>query len=72
VSVAEVVPNSPAAKAEIAIDDVITEVETKPTPDSSSCAAAIIAAMDAKGGKGVILNIDRKGKRTFVVLHPDK
>jgi serine protease Do len=72
VSVTEVVPNSPAAKAEIAIDDVITAVETKPMQSSSTCAAAIIAAMDMKGSKGVILNIDRKGKRTFVVLHPEK
>ena len=72
VLVIEVVPNSPAAKAEITTDDLITEVETKPMPNSSLCAAAIIAAMDVKGSKGVILNIDRKGKRTFVVLHPDK
>ena len=72
VSVTEVVPNSPAARAEIATDDVITEVETKPTLNSSACAAAIIAAMDVKGSKGVILNIDRKGKRAFVVLHPEK
>jgi len=72
VAVTEVITGSPAAKAEIATDDLITEVETKPTPNSSTCAAAIIAAMDVKGSKGVILNIDRKGKRTFVVLHPEK
>jgi serine protease Do len=72
VLVTEVIPNSPAAKAEIATDDVITDVETKPMANSSNCAASIIAAMDLKGSKGVILNIDRKGKRTFVVLHSEK
>jgi len=72
VAVTEVVPNSPAAKAEIVTDDLITEVETKPMPNSSICAAAIIAAMDVKRSKGVILNIDRNGKRTFVVLRPEK
>jgi serine protease Do len=72
VAVTEVVPNSPAAKAEIVTDDLITEVETKPMLNSSNCAAAIIAAMDVKRSKGVILNIDRNGKRTFVVLRPEK
>jgi S1-C subfamily serine protease len=72
VMVAEVAPNSPAAKAELAVEDFITEVDTKPILNSSSCAAAIVAAMESKGSKGVILNIEHKGKRTFVVLHPEK
>jgi serine protease Do len=72
VAVAEVAPESPAARADLAADDVITEVETKPVPNASACASAIAAAVESKGSKGVILNIDRKGKRIFVVLRSAK
>jgi len=40
--------------------------------NSLACAFAIASALDAKGSKGVILNIERKGKRTFVLLRPVK
>jgi S1-C subfamily serine protease len=66
--VAEIVPDSPASRAEILAEDIITEVESKPVADAAACAAAIGAASEAKAGRGVIINIDRRGKRLFVVI----
>lgn len=65
--VAEVAADGPAARAGVLTDDLIAEVEAKPVAN----AAEVLAAIDAARGKekkGVILNIDRNGKRTFAVL----
>ncbi len=70
--VAEIFPDSPASKAEILADDIVTEVETRPVANASACALAITAGLQANGGRGVLLNLDRRGKRTYVVLHPQK
>ena len=70
--VAGIVEDSPASKAAIMAGDVITEVGAKPVGDAAACAAAITAAAAGKSGKGVLLNIDRRGKRTYVVLNPQK
>ena len=70
--VVEIVADSPASKVEILAEDVITEVETKPVADASACAAAISAGAAARGGKGVLLNLERRGKRIYVVLNPQK
>jgi S1-C subfamily serine protease len=70
--IANILPDSPASKAEILAEDIITEVDTKPVADAAACAAAITAGIQAKGTKGVILNVDRQGKRTYVVLRPQK
>ncbi|MEA3207402.1 MAG: serine protease Do [Chthoniobacter sp.] len=66
--VVEIAPESPAAKAEILAGDVITAVDTKPIGNADACARAIGAGAQEKAAKGVLLNIDRKGKRTFTVL----
>ena len=68
----EVVADSPASKVEILAEDVITEVETKPVADAAACAAAISAGLEAKGSKGVLLNLERRGKRIYVVFNPQK
>ena len=80
--VAEVAPDGPAAKAGLRVEDVITDVESK----SVGGPGAVFAAIAAGGGKdgfrvpgesagksrkkGVLLNVERKGERTFVVLEP--
>jgi len=38
--------------------------------DKTDMATAITTGLMAKGGKGVLLNIERKGQRTFIVLQP--
>jgi S1-C subfamily serine protease len=70
--VIEIAADSPAAKAEIETDDIITEVAAKPVANAAACAAALAAPGAAKSGKGVVLNIERRGKKTYVVLNPQK
>ena len=70
--VVEVVAESAASRVEILAEDVITEVDTRPVADAAVCAAAIRAGMEAKGSKGVLLNLERRGKRIYVVLNPQK
>ena len=65
-----VTPNSPAARAEILSDDVITEVENRPVTDAAGCVSAITTGMVTKGNKGVLLNIERAGRQTFILLNP--
>jgi S1-C subfamily serine protease len=70
-AVTEVAPGSPAAKADLQADDVITAVESKPVGNAAACLTAINSATAGKPGekkKGVMLNIERKGKRTYAVL----
>lgn len=67
-----ILPESAAARADIFADDIITEVETMSVKDSAGCVSAITTGLVTKGSKGVVLNIDRKGKRTFAVLNPLK
>jgi S1-C subfamily serine protease len=66
--VLEIAPESPAARAEILPGDVVTAVETQSVASAEACARAIDAGLRDKPAKGVLLNIDRKGKRTFAVL----
>jgi len=49
---------------------VITGVEGQPVTDAAGCVAAITASVAKKGGQDVLLNIDRRGQRTFVILQP--
>ncbi len=66
--VVEIAPESPAARAEILAGDVITAVETQSVANAAACVRAIDGSIRDKPAKGVLLNIDRKGKRTFAVL----
>ena len=70
--VAEVAPDSPASRADVQADDVITEVEGRAVPDAAACAAAIGDRVRDKQSRGVLLNIDRRGKRTYAVLVPER
>ncbi len=66
--VVEITPNSPASHAEILAGDVVTAVETQPVADAAACVRAIDGGIRDRLSKGVLLNIERKGKRTFAVL----
>ncbi len=66
--VVEIAPDSAAGHAEILAGDVITAVETQPVADAAACVRAIDLVLREKRAKGVLLNLDRKGKRTFAVL----
>ncbi len=62
-------PDTPAQLAEIFTEDVITAVESKPVADAISCLAALRTAEEKAGKRGILLNIDRKGRRTFALLN---
>lgn len=65
-------PGSPAALSDVFPDDVITGVEGQAVTDAAGCVSAITTGLVSKGGKGVMLNIERKGQRTFVILQPQR
>lgn len=67
--VTDVAPNSPADKAGMQREDLITEVDSKPVTDAASC-KALIEAHDSS--HGVLLFIDRKGQKTYAVLKADQ
>lgn len=66
--VVEIASESPAGRAEILVGDVVTAVETQPVTSADACVRAIDLSIRERQAKGVLLNIDRKGKRTFAVL----
>jgi S1-C subfamily serine protease len=68
--VVSVASNSPAAHADLAPDDVITGVESRSVNDAAGCVSAITTALVTKGNKGVLLNIERQGRRAFIILDP--
>ncbi len=69
--VTELSPEGPAARAGLRVDDIITEVESKSVANPAAVFEAITAGFGKAGKKGVLLNVERKGKRTFVVLEPE-
>ncbi|HEX8296521.1 MAG TPA: trypsin-like peptidase domain-containing protein [Chthoniobacteraceae bacterium] len=68
--ISAIAPESLASKAELLVGDVITAIETKPVSGAASCAQALTAAAQSKPGRGLLLNLNRHGKRTFAVLKP--
>jgi Do/DeqQ family serine protease len=66
--VVEIAPGSVASRAEILPGDIVTEVESQPVPNAGACVRAIDTSIREKQGRGVLLNIDRKGRRTFAIL----
>ena len=68
--VVSVAAGSPAAHAEIFPDDLVTEVEGKPVNDAAGCVSAITTGLVTKGNKGILLNVERQGRRAFVILNP--
>jgi S1-C subfamily serine protease len=66
--VVEIVPDSPASKVEIQAGDLITAVDTKPVGNAAAAVKAMTANVTQRDQRGVLLNLERAGKRTFVVL----
>ncbi len=70
--IVEVTPESVAANCDLQVDDVITDVDGKQVSDAASCLTAIRAAGNRTNHRGVLLNVDRKGKRNYVMLDLEK
>jgi serine protease Do len=69
VVVTEVIPNSPAAVADIQTGDVITEVGRNQVTDTASFQKALA---DQKGKPNLLLLLDRKGVKTYSILKVGK
>ncbi len=62
-------PESPAATAGVLAGDVIVSVNDRPVETPERFAEALATA-DSR--RGVVLNLFRNGKRTFVLLQPEE
>lgn len=68
VRVEAVDPGGLAAHSELVVGDVITDVEGRLVRSSGDCLAAIRMALSKGGNAGAILQVERQGRRTFVLL----
>ena len=68
--VTELTADGPAAKAGLRVEDIITDVDAKAVASPVAVFEAIAAGAGKVGRKALLLNVERKGKRTFVMLEP--
>ncbi len=61
---------SASARAGLLAEDVLTEVENRPVRTAADCLAALRAGM-ARSPAGVLVQLEREGLRTFVLLRLD-
>jgi len=64
----EIAPDSPAARAELAPGDTITAVEGEPQMSAGAATLALEAAAAKNAKKGVLVNIERAGKKSWIVI----
>jgi len=60
---------SAAARSDLQRQDLITEVENRPVRTVTECVGALRSALGRTGNGGAILQVEREGRRTFVLLH---
>jgi S1-C subfamily serine protease len=63
-----VVEGSVAARGELQVQDLITEVENRPVRTAPECVATIRSALGRGGAGGALVQVERQGKRIFVLL----
>ena len=66
--VESVAEGSVAARGELQAQDLITEVENRPVRSAAECLAAIRSALGRGGSGGALIQVERQGKRIFVLL----
>ena len=66
--IAAIAPDSPAAKAGLAVGDIITAVQTERKTDTAEVVAALMGSLFAGPKKGVLLNYLRDGKKSWAVI----
>ncbi len=69
--VVAIVPGSPADRAAMKIDDLVTEVGDRTVRDAAAAAAAIGDRLRIARDKAVMLHVERKGQRSLVLVTPD-
>ena len=63
-----VAEGSLAARSDFELQDLITEVDSRPVRSASECLAAIQSALARGGFGGALLQVERQGRRTFILL----
>ena len=63
-----VAEGSLAARSDFELQDLITQVDSRPVRSASECLAAIQAALARGGFGGALLQVERQGRRTFILL----
>ena len=71
VRVESVDANSPAERCQIVAGDLITDIESKPVHSVADCVSAINSSVGRNPSVGVLLQIERQGRRMFVLLYGD-
>jgi S1-C subfamily serine protease len=71
VRVESVDANSPADRSQIFAGDLITEIENKPVHSVTDCVSAIGASVGRNPAIGILLQVERQGRRIFVLLYGD-
>jgi serine protease Do len=71
VRVESVDANSPADRSQIFAGDLITEIESKPVHSVADCMSAIGASVGRNPAIGILLQVERQGRRVFVLLYGD-
>ena len=66
--IVEIAPDSPAAKAGLAVGDIITSVQTERKEDAAEVVAALAEALRSSPKKGILVNYSRDGKKSWVVI----
>ncbi len=69
-TVERVTPDSAAAKAGVREGDLVTDVETRPVKTAAAVLEAIATSDGKATKKGILLNLERNGKRTYAVIEP--
>ena len=70
VRVEAVEATSASARAGLIPEDVLTEVENRPVRTPSDCLGALRSGISRSPG-GVLVQLERQGLRTFVLLRSD-
>ncbi|MEI6713137.1 MAG: trypsin-like peptidase domain-containing protein [Verrucomicrobiota bacterium] len=68
VRVESVEASSVASRSELLAGDLITDVEGRPVRTANDCLSAIRSSLSKGNGAGAILQIERQGRRTFVLI----
>lgn len=71
VRVESVEQNSPAERCQIMTGDLITDIESKPVHSVADCVNAINSSVGRNPSVGVLLQVERQGRRMFVLLYGD-
>ena len=68
VVVSEVIANSPAARCDLQVGDIITEVGSEPVNDAVKATRAIEKAFAEDTKKGALVQFSRSGKKSWAVI----